>query len=81
MLLFQKIITGQRRAGTQSIALLTMAQCILFTPKFYITMVFNFSWVLQSFQEKSKAMVIPFLFTRCIYDLGENGDCEGIRIP
>ena len=25
MLLFQKIITGQRRAGTQSIALLTMA--------------------------------------------------------
>ena len=64
MLLFQKIITGQRRAGTQSIALLTMAQCILFTPKFYITMVFNFSWVLQSFQEKSKAMVIPFFFSQ-----------------
>ena len=27
-------------------------------------MVSNFSWVLQSFQEKSKAMVIPFFFSQ-----------------
>ena len=32
----------------------------LFTPKFCITIVFNFSWVLQSSHEKSKTMVINF---------------------
>ena len=31
---------------------------LVYAPKFNITIVFNFSWALQSSQEKSKTMVI-----------------------
>ena len=47
-------------------------------PKFCITIVSNFSWVLQSSQEKSKTMVIQFFFLwggdKVLYGLCENGE-------
>ena len=81
MLLFQKIITGQRRAGTQSIAIDHGIMHLV-----YPQILYN-----HGFQFLMGITVVPreieghgyslFFFTRCIYDLGENGDCEGIRIP
>ena len=39
----------------------------LFTPKFCITIVFNFSWVLQSSHGKSKTMVTIFFLFRTFF--------------
>ena len=35
---------------------------LVYPPKFYITIVFNFSWVLQSSYEKSKTMDMKIFF-------------------
>ena len=56
---------------------------LVYPPKFYITIVSNFSWILQSFQKKSKIMVIQKNFfeerrggeSKVHYGLGENGQC------
>ena len=49
---------------------------ILPTPNFYIIIVFNFYWVLQSPQEKSKTMVMENFWgaDKVHYGLGENGE-------
>ena len=50
---------------------------LVYPPKFYITIVSNFSWVSQSFQEKSKRMVMENFggINKANYGLGENGQC------
>ena len=49
---------------------------LVYPPEFCITIVSNFSWVLQSFQEKSKTMVKQNLggVNKVHYGLCENGE-------
>ena len=70
-------------AGAEGLGKLSFATCTspimhhVYPPKFYITFVFHFSWVLQSSQEKLKTMVILcklFLVggqTRCARIVGD----------
>ena len=57
-------------------------ECTMFTPppkkkkKLAVTIVSNFSWVLQSSQEKSKTMVMH----KVHYGLCENGEFTHLRL-
>ena len=50
---------------------------LVYPPKFYITSTSNYSWVLLSVQEKSKAMVMQNFggINKVNYGLGENRQC------
>ena len=52
---------------------------LVYPPKFCITVVSNFSWVLQSSQEKSKTMVMQHLGVNKVhYGLCENGEVTNL---